>query len=138
MLSVELAEQLRLAGLLWSPASGDRFVVPGRGIDDEVFVISSMTVDVLELPRGRVIGFNGTTEWALDSVHLPDALWLPHEAQLRELLGEQFAGLSADPPTAGPSPDSGAYQVGLRDGRAFRDADAECAYAAALLAVLTG
>ncbi len=133
MLSVELAEQLRLAGLLWSPASGDRFVVPGRGIDDEVFVISQMTVDVLELPRGRVIGFNGTTEWALDSVHLPDALWLPHEAQLRELLGEHFAGLSADPSAAG-----GGYEVQLRDERAFRDVDAECAYASALLAVLTG
>jgi hypothetical protein len=31
------------------------------------FVLSDMTVDLHEFPGGSVVGFNGTTEWALDS-----------------------------------------------------------------------
>ena len=65
------------AGLTWEPAAGDRFVVPGRGIDDEAFVLSDMTVEVHDLPTGRIIGFNGTTEWALDSLELDEVVWLP-------------------------------------------------------------
>ena len=56
-------------------------------MDDDVFVLSDMTVEVHDLPSGRVIGFNGTTEWALDEVAQRDALWIPREDQLRELLG---------------------------------------------------
>jgi hypothetical protein len=40
-----------------------------------------------------VIGFNGTTEWALDSLEQQEALWLPAEDQLRELLDEAFVRL---------------------------------------------
>jgi hypothetical protein len=43
-----------------------------------------------------VIGFNGTTEWALDSVDQREALWLPAEHQLRELLGDAFVGLTRE------------------------------------------
>ena len=46
------------------------------------------------VPRRTVIGFNGTTEWALDSVEQSEALWVPAEHQLRELLGDAFAGLA--------------------------------------------
>jgi hypothetical protein len=62
-------------------------------MDDEVFVLSNMTVEVHQLEHGQVIGFNGTTEWALDSVEDRDAVWLPRENQLRELLGATFRGL---------------------------------------------
>jgi hypothetical protein len=41
-----------------------------------------------------VLGFNGTTEWALDSVALDDALWLPHEHQLRHFLAATFRSLT--------------------------------------------
>jgi hypothetical protein len=41
-----------------------------------------------------VLGFNGTTEWALDSVALEAALWLPREDQLREFLGSTFVALT--------------------------------------------
>ena len=61
-------------------------MVVDRGMDDEVFVLSDMTVEVHQLEHGQVIGFNGTTEWALDSVEDRDAVWLPRESQLRELL----------------------------------------------------
>ncbi len=87
MISVDLAQRLRAAGLAWTPAAGDRFVVPGRGIDDQAFVLSDMTVEVHDLPTGPIIGFNGTTEWALDSLEMREVVWLPREAQLREALG---------------------------------------------------
>lgn len=94
VISVELAKRLRSAGVQWDPTPGDRFVLPDRGMDDEVFVLSHMTIDVHEFPTGRVIGFNGTVEWALDSVEQEETLWLPNEDQLRELLGGAFAELS--------------------------------------------
>ena len=91
MLSVSLARALRDAGLDWTPARGDHFVMPDRGMDGEVFVLSDMTIEVNHFPGGPVIGFNGTTEWALDSVDQREALWLPGEHQLRERLGDAFA-----------------------------------------------
>lgn len=93
VISLELARQLRAAGVRWEPAPGDKFVLPDRGMDDDVFVLSHMTIDVHEFPTGRVIGFNGTVEWALDSVEQEAALWLPSEEQLRELLGQAFVQL---------------------------------------------
>jgi hypothetical protein len=95
-MSVELARRLRDAGLRWSPAPGDRFVVPDREMDDQVFVLSDMTIEVHDLPHGRVIGFDGTTEWALDSLESEEAMWLPRESQLRELLAGTFLSLERD------------------------------------------
>ena|SRR5215210_5613991 len=96
VLSISLARALRDAGLVWTPARGDHFVMPDRGMDDDDFVLSDMTIEVNQFPGGPVIGFNGTTEWALDSIDQRDALWLPGEHQLRERLGEAFAGLTRE------------------------------------------
>ena len=97
MISVELARRLREAGVRWTPAVGDRFIVTDRDMDEDVFVLSDMTVDVHRLPNGpELIGFNGTTEWALDSVVAQEALWLPSEAQLRVLLGRTFRRLERE------------------------------------------
>ena len=96
MISVELARRLRDGGLVWDPAAGDRFVVSDRDMDDEVFTLSDMTVELHNVPNGQVIGFNGTVEWALDSVELQNSLWLPSEAQLRERLGGTFRRLERD------------------------------------------
>jgi hypothetical protein len=93
VISVSLAKRLRDAGVRWDPRPGDRFVIPDRGMDDDVFVLSHMTIDVHEFPTGRVIGFNGTVEWALDSVEQEAALWMPAEDQLRERLGQAFGQL---------------------------------------------
>lgn len=68
MISIELARRLRDAGLRWQPDDGDRFVIPDRNLDNRVFSISEMTVDVRGVPGGPLITFNGTVEWALDSV----------------------------------------------------------------------
>ena len=96
MISVALARQLRDSGLRWHPAAGDRFVVADRGMDDEVFTLADMTVDVHNFPGGAVIGFNGTVEWALDSIDVQASVWLPSEAQLRERLGGAFVSLDRD------------------------------------------
>ncbi|GAA3297805.1 MULTISPECIES: pilus assembly protein CpaE [Dactylosporangium] len=94
MLSIELAIELREAGLDWHPAPGDRFAIPDRDLDDQAFVLSDMIVQLHDLPGGdAVIGFNGTTEWAMDDISRDEAIWLPHEHQLRLLLGEAFRGL---------------------------------------------
>jgi hypothetical protein len=129
MIALELARELRTAGLAWNPLPGDRFVVPDRGMDDEVFVISNMVVEVQDVPTGQIIGFNGTTEWALDSLEHRQVVWMPRESQLRELLGDRFLRLESV--TGGF-----AVEFDLDGERREVDGDAESAYARALLAVL--
>ncbi|HET7474949.1 MAG TPA: pilus assembly protein CpaE [Dermatophilaceae bacterium] len=130
MITIDLARQLREAGLTWTPAAGDRFVVVDKEMDDQVFVISEMTIDVQELPAGRIMKFNGTTEWALDSVDEHEVVWLPREDQLRGALGERFRSLETV---------TGGFAVALVDvEQRLVDIDAERAYARALLAVIGG
>ena len=133
MLALDLALALRDAGLRWAPQPGDRFVLPGRGMDDDVFVLSNMTVEVHEFPTGKVIGFNGVTEWALDSVDQDDAIWLPREDQLRDLLGGTFRSLARST--------DGTYQVLVekpgRPEQVFSADNAPDAYAYALLSLVT-
>jgi hypothetical protein len=90
VISIRLARALRDAGLIWTPARGDWFIVVDRGMDHEVFVLSDMTIELHQYPGGPVFGFNGTTEWALDSLEQRDTLWLPAEHQLRDRLGAAF------------------------------------------------
>jgi hypothetical protein len=132
VISLELARQLREGGLRWDPAPGDRFIVVDRDMDGEVFTLSEMTVEVHDHPTGRVIGFNGTVEWALDSVEAHTSVWLPSEAQLRERLGNTFRRLTRV--------DSG-WRVELDvAGRLMlvEHADAAEAYGLALLHLITG
>jgi hypothetical protein len=94
VISLDLARDLRDAGLVWEPADGDRFVLPDRNMDDAVFTISEMVVEVHNAPVGQVIAFNGTTEWALDAVERAEAVWLPREDQLRAALGDALLSLA--------------------------------------------
>jgi hypothetical protein len=94
VISVDLAEKLAQAGLRWEPARGDHFMLPHKDMDDDVFVLSDMTIEVHQFPAGEVLGFNGTVEWALDSVERHEALWLPREDQLRDQLGPSFLALT--------------------------------------------
>ena len=130
MISVQVAQQLKDAGLAWKPGPGDRFAIPDRDLDDEVFVLSNMTIEVYTVPEGRVIGFNGTTEWAMDDVEIDEALWLPREDQLRELLGGTFRTLRRTP--AGYDVETSL----LGEERVFTGPSPEQAYAAALLHLL--
>jgi hypothetical protein len=94
MISIGLARRLRDAGLEWLPAEGDRFMIPDRDLEDHIFSISEMTIDVRRMAEGRRIMFNGTVEWALDSILQREVIWLPSESQLRDRLGRAFESLS--------------------------------------------
>jgi hypothetical protein len=132
MLPLSLALRLRDAGLRWQPARGDRFVIPGKGMDADVFVLSDMTVEIHDFPAGPVIGFNGTVEWALDSVEVETALWLPTEQQLRERLAGTFVSLTR----AGERYSVELEVVGRRV--VVESGDPEEAYGLALLHLITG
>ncbi len=99
MISSEAALALRTAGLVWTPRSGDRFQLNEPEFDADVFTVSEMTIEARAYPTGTILAFNGTTEWALDSVALEDALWLPSEEQLREMLRGGFRALRRLPDT---------------------------------------
>lgn len=130
VISLDLALRLRAARLVWSPAAGDRFTLADHSADGDVFVISDMTIEVHDLPHGKVIGFNGTVEWALDSVDSEEAVWLPRESQLRELLGGCFRGLDR-------TPDGWRVRIEINgSSHVIEDADAEQAYGLALLRLL--
>ncbi len=129
MITRELAEALAARGLAWEPASGDRFVVPDRDLDDEVFVVSGMSIEVAKLEFGAEMRFNGTVEWALDSIAQAEVIWLPREDQLRAALGERFVRLESV---------TGGYAVVLTGEERHVDIDVERAYARALLSVLPG
>ena len=94
MISIDSARALAQAGLRWHPVSGDAFRIERSGFESEVFTVSDMTIEPHEFDTGTILGFNGTTEWALDSLALEDALWLPREDQLRDLLRSTFRSLT--------------------------------------------
>lgn len=130
--SVEMAHRLRDAGLEWHPQQGDRFHIPDRGFGDQVWSISEMVIE----PRSNILGerelaFNGTVEWALDSIVKRDVVWVPTEGQLRELLGGSFIALYSE--------DDGTHACVIRLGETattFHGASAPDAYGKALLATL--
>ncbi|KFF60963.1 hypothetical protein JF66_01020 [Cryobacterium sp. MLB-32] len=132
MISTDIARFLQKAGLVWRPAFGDAFGIERPGFEHDIFTVSSMAIEPHEFDTGTILGFNGTTEWALDSLALENALWLPREDQLREMLGERFSALERT---------SGLFRVKVDLGEGpthFDAAEAADAYAAAVLAVLRG
>lgn len=127
MLALSLALELAAAGLAWTPTEGDRFAIRRTELVDEVFHLADMVIEARLLESGTIFAFNGTTEWALDSIPQAATVWLPSEAQLRALLGHRFASLTRD---------GGDFVVKLTDGTVHRAPDAEDAYAGALLTAL--
>ncbi len=132
MISTILARTLRDIGLEWRPISGDAFRIDREEFDDEVFTVSDMTVEAHQFDTGTILGFNGTTEWALDSVAIEDSLWLPREGQLRELLGTDFRALVKLDGAAGYRVDVVLQGVP----RSFTAAEPADAYATAVEALL--
>ena len=134
MISFDMARRLKEAGIAWEPAQGDRFALLDRDLDDRIFVINDMATMIELLHGAPAVTFHGTPEWALDYVHLAEAVWLPEEGQLRQRLHEILA-LQGDP----------MYDLFYADGEftcrfewqgeslAFREPDACDAYAEALL-----
>lgn len=131
MISIESARVLREAGLRWHPVSGDAFRIERPDFDSDVFTVSEMTIEAHEFDTGTILGFNGTTEWALDSLALEHALWLPREDQLRELLLGAFRTLHRL--------ENASFRVEVElsgETVGFEAADAADAYGAALLTFL--
>lgn len=133
MISVDLARRLASAGVMWQPEPGDRFTINEPELLGDLYWISDLTIELHHYQDQSVLGFNGTTEWALDSVPLDVALWLPREDQLRALLGERFEQLRHE-----GGPDGAQWVVRVRNGAGVADfahPDPECAYALALLSL---
>ena len=73
MISVELATALKQAGLVWHPASGDRFTLTTGAFDDEVFTLSDMVVEAQESRPARCWGSTGR----------PNGRWTPRRSPTR-------------------------------------------------------
>ena len=135
MISSELALRLKRAGLEWRPAERDFFMMPEHNLDEQIFVVSALPALVQNFHSEMSITFHGSIEWALDYVLLSEAVWLPTETQMRVLLADTIgvdAPLRLDRTAAG-------YRVRIAFGPDLVDfdaADAEAAYALALLHVL--
>jgi hypothetical protein len=129
MISRDLAQQLA-PFLDWTPANGDQFFIPRPEIADSVFLITDMVVELVVRDGQSRFHFNGTVEWALDSVESDEVVWLPREDQLRELLGDYF--LTLDRQAEG-------YVVGVSGPVSAHHTEAQAevadAYASALLYV---
>lgn len=135
MISTALARELREAGVRWTPASGDAFQIGLEDFEGDVFTVSDMTIEAHAYPTGTVLGFNGTTEWALDSVALDDALWLPREEQLRELLRNTFRMLERTVSAEGRAVYTVTFRLGDADAARVAEDPAE-AYGLAVLALV--
>ncbi len=139
MVSLELARELQEAGLVWEPREHDRFAIPDRDLDGQIFAINDLSTEIHEFGPLRAITFNGAVEWSLDWILSEDVVWLPTESQLRDAVGEAFVRLDQtidgyrctfrlegreSHETAGSAPD--AYALALlallRDKRARRTA----------------
>jgi len=128
MLTLDLARRLAAAGVLWEPQPGDRFAIDVDTLTDQTYWISDLTIELHHYADQSVLGFNGTTEWALDSVGLDQTVWLPREDQLRELLGDRLRSVHHET--------AAVWRVVTNDGQRDRhttNVDLECAYAEALL-----
>ena len=72
MISLDTARRLRDGGLRWTPSSATGSSCPTR--HRRFFVLSNMVAELYRFRPSEVIGFNGTTEWALDSVETEDTV----------------------------------------------------------------
>jgi hypothetical protein len=136
MIEAELAQELRRAGLQWQPVERDFFLIPDRGLDDQVFVLSQLTALLSMLKGQPAITFHGSSEWALDYLMTAEAVWLPSETQLREMI-ERLNGASG---TLSLTRDANGYRCrvsGEAGNHEARGTTAEDAYGRALLTLLT-
>jgi hypothetical protein len=135
MLQRQLAQQLKALGLAWNPHEGDSFMIPDRGLDDQIYTINTNTTMVQEYFGEPMLMFHGTSEWALDNVHITEAVWLPTETQLREIIAER---IGPDSPLRLDRMSSG-YRCMFAQGAdlvEFEAESAEGAYALGLIALL--
>jgi hypothetical protein len=137
MISLATARQLKEAGLIWTPALHDFFIIPDRGLDDRVFVINEMNIGVERMQGQPMFTFQGVSEWALDYVLTTEAIWLPTEEQVRQALEQHLLGEA--PPALKLFCLAEGYRCEIRFGGTLLTFEAPLAvetYAAALLHTL--
>lgn len=135
MIEVDLARQLKDAGLAWQPTERDCFTIPDSQLDGQVFVLSQVMTQLALLKGQPALTFHGSSEWALDYLFTTDALWLPSEAQLRQAI-ERLAG---DDAALVLERTRQGYRCRVSSGEAAwagEAAGADAAYAKTLLAIL--
>jgi hypothetical protein len=135
MIPLELALNLKRAGLIWRTSLYDFFGIPDRGMDDKIFVLTDVMANVELLQGWPVVAFHGAAEWALDHIFTSEIVWLPTEEQLRDTLAgelDQDAALQISRVASGYE-----CEFDFDHGRhRFSRATASEAYAAGLLYVL--
>jgi hypothetical protein len=55
-------------------------------MDEKLFVISDLLVNIEQLQGIQIVSFQGAPEWALDYLVTSDVIWVPTETQLRQRL----------------------------------------------------
>ena len=134
MISLESARKLKRAGLTWNPILYDFFGIPDRDLDEHVFVISDVQATIETIFRQQVVSFQGASEWALDSLIKSEAVWLPREDQLRDIL--EILLLKTSHPGIKVTIGIDGYRINIvfQDQKIeFSDKDASEAYAKAVL-----
>jgi hypothetical protein len=131
MITVDIALELRRAGLAWQPAERDCFAIPGEEFAGQIFSLNSVLTTIELLGTSPAITFRGSSEWALDYLLTSDAVWIPTETQLRTRLAHL---IGPDVPLTLERGQS-SYRVSAGPHTAEAP-EAEHAYALALLAVL--
>src|SRR3712207_113112 len=131
MLDLDLALQLKNAGLQWHPAERDQFVLPDSDLVHEIFTVSDRTTLVQQINGEWTVTFHGVVEWALDSVLLSDVVWVPTETQRREAIQLRLGG---EQPSVTLEWQLAGYRCALQhfdQQHSFRSQTAEEAYAQA-------
>ncbi len=134
-LALTTAQKLKAAGIEWQPKTHDFFAIPDVEMDERVFALSDMTISMEVLDGYHAITFVGSVEWALDFIYHSDAVWLPTESQLREMIVNRMK----EGGTMTLQTSIGGYVVTLNDEssqKLFEGVSAIEAYAAALMGML--
>ena len=92
MISIDLARQLKILGLNWTPTKYDFFAIPDRDMDDFIFVVNDISAIIQNVHGQLSVTFHGVVEWALDYILVADLIWLPTESQLRQTLEQHLIG----------------------------------------------
>jgi hypothetical protein len=134
MIPLRLAQDLKQSGLIWRTDVHDFFAIPDRGMDDKAFVLTDVMATVELLQGWPVVAFHGAAEWALDHIFTSEVVWLPTEAQLRDLLDDALG--EGGHLTLQREPDGYGLSFDFDGPQSFRAPTAGEAYGAGLLHVL--
>lgn len=136
-ISLPVARQLKVAGLIWRADINDYFAIPERGMDDRLFVLADMQAQ-LDVFRGwPVVSFHGTSEWALDYILTSEVVWMPREDQLRNALLAALSDEHGAPISLQFDSSGAACSIPwMGEARHFSAPSASDAYGSALLFVL--